>query len=115
MEPLGSLKRSLSEVPTDGWPFAILQVTLVDRPATHVRVERTPRGSSLLQVTVGLPDTLTFKPEEDPVLLGQMADQVVKALAKARLPKAVALEATVRCNEWKNSIDSLLDRSPAHE
>jgi hypothetical protein len=112
VSPLDELKSLLSGVRVEGWKFRILQLALVDEPEMRVTVQRTPRGSQLLQIAAGLPKDLTFKDEDDPRLLAAIAEQLLRALDQAGLPDEARAEAGRRIGIWKNAIYAQLGRTP---
>ncbi len=78
--PLDRLRGCCDGVDTSREAFDILQVVLEDQPEAFVKSHKKRRGSRLQQVSVGLPEGLSFKPEDDATLLAAIERQIQKAV-----------------------------------
>ena len=84
--PLTSIEESPNSIDTSNELFDTLQVVLMDEPETYIDVESpSGRRSRLLQVAVGLPDNLTFKPEDDQIFLSVIKTQIERAVEASPL------------------------------
>jgi len=109
---LDELKSSVSCVGVQAWKYTTLQLALVDESEAHVAVQRTPRGSRLLQIAVGLPQGLTFAPDDDPQLLSAIAGQLLRSLDHTGLSSEARRELTQRIGSWRDRIYAQLGRRP---
>jgi len=112
--PMSALRECANDIDSTDIGFGILQVAFIDAPETHVQAQRTPKDSRILQIAVGLPTSLSYRPPDDAALLGAMGDQVLKAIAISGIPQEVRGVLEQRVREWKNTIYPLLGRQPIH-
>jgi hypothetical protein len=98
--PLDRLRACAHNVGTEGSPFNTLQVVIVDEEESFLRVKSAPKGSTLLQVLVGLPASLTFRPAEDASLLTEIGKRVLDALEASGLPDSTKRQAVQRVSQW---------------
>jgi len=85
--PLTEIEESPKAIDTTNEPFDIFQVVLMDEPETYIDVEPAGSGSRILQVAVGLPDTLTFKPQDDQIFLSAIKKQIETAVEESSLSR----------------------------
>ena len=97
---LKRLKELVAGVPEPDASFDILQVVLSDEPPKTVRRLTQKRGSRLLQVKVGLPSELTFRPDTDKALLDAIGERVVEATKASGAGDEVITEVRARVDNW---------------
>jgi hypothetical protein len=98
------LKELVSDVQAEKMAFEILQVILSDEPPATVKPMPSKRGSRVLQVKVGLPEGLTFRPEMDRALLEAIADRVIGAVEAVGVSPSFVGNVREAVEAWKREI-----------
>ena len=94
---LEGLRECAVDVSVEG--FDVLQFVFVDGLEGQVEIQRTPKGSRLLQVHLGLPTSRTFRPDDDELLLRGISMQVRNAV-KALGPQFPSDVLSARIEGW---------------
>lgn len=98
---LGRLKELIAEIEITEPAFEILQVLIADKPSGFAMRMAPKKGSQLMQVKVGLPEGLTFRPEMDPVLLEAIGDRVAAAAKASGASQTVVKSICEKVELWK--------------
>lgn len=103
--PLNKLRECCKGIVTESEPFDILQIVFEDQPETFVESHKMRKASRLLQISVGLPSSLSFKPADDDLLLSEMEKQILKAVEQSNLSEAKKKEAIQQIEAVKMNTD----------
>ena len=99
---LSPLETSCGHIATANEPLDILQVALVDQPAPYFQGQSPRRRSRLWQALIGLPPGLSFRPQDDIVLVATIGQCLLVALKATPLSSSskdaavAAITSTIR-------------------
>lgn len=91
-----TIRGCITDISTANEPFDVLQVVFMDEPESYIEIKGAPSGSRLFQVLAGLPGDLNFKPQDDPLLVSAIKNQILVAIDRSSLSEETKLVAKSR-------------------